>query len=128
MDYTTLITLIIIGLFAGVVSGMVGVGGGLVIVPCLVYALSFSQFNAQGTSIAAMLPPIGVLAAMNYYKADAINWKFAIIISMTFVLGGYLGSKLTLNYISESTLKRVFGILMLLGAIKLIFFSSEKIQ
>jgi len=128
MDYTTLITLILIGLFAGIASGMVGIGGGLVIVPCLVYALSFSQFGAQGTSIAAMLPPIGILAAMNYYKADAINWKFAIIISITFIAGGYLGSKLTLNYISESTLKKLFGILLLVAAIKMIFFSSEKVQ
>ena len=127
MDYTTLITLIVIGLFAGIASGMVGIGGGLVIVPCLVYALSFSQFGAQGTSIAAMLPPIGILAAMNYYKADAINWKFAIIISIAFIIGGYLGSKLTLNYINESTLKKLFGILLLVAAIKMIFFSSEKV-
>ena len=128
MDYSTIISLVIIGLFAGVASGMVGIGGGLVIVPCLVYAVSFSQFNAQGTSIAAMLPPIGILAAMNYYKADAINWKYAIIISATFILGGYFGSKLTLTYISESTLKKVFGVLMLVGGIKMIFFSSEKVQ
>ncbi len=127
MDYTTLIVLVFIGLFAGVVSGMIGIGGGLVIVPCLVYLLSFSQFDAQGTSIAAMLPPIGILAAMNYYKADAINWKFALVISITFVIGGYFGSRLTLDYISESTLKKIFGVLMLLGAVKLIFFSSEKV-
>lgn len=121
---STLIILICIGLFAGMVSGMVGVGGGIIIVPMLVYALGLTQFSAQGTSIAAMLPPIGILAAYNYHKADVINWKFALIIALSFVIGGYLGSKLTLGFISESTLKKVFGGLMLIGAIKLIFFSK----
>ncbi|PCI96384.1 MAG: permease [Flavobacteriales bacterium] len=124
MSATTLIILISIGLFAGIISGMIGIGGGLIMVPFLVYLLGFNQFSAQGTSLAAMLPPIGILAAFNYYKADAINWKFAIIISLTFVVGGYLGSKLTLNFISESVLKKIFGGLMLIGAIKMIFFSK----
>lgn len=124
MSATTLIILVLIGLFAGIVSGMIGIGGGLIMVPFLVYALGLSQFSAQGTSLAAMLPPIGILAAFNYYKADAINWKYAIIISLTFIVGGYLGSKLTLNFISESVLKKIFGGLMLIGAIKMIFFSK----
>ena len=124
MSATTLIILISIGLFAGIISGMIGIGGGLIMVPFLVYLLGFNQFLAQGTSLAAMLPPIGILAAFNYYKADAINWKFAIIISLTFVVGVYLGSKLTLNFISESVLKKIFGGLMLIGAIKMIFFSK----
>lgn len=124
MSVSTLLVLVLIGLFAGVVSGMIGVGGGIIIVPALVYVLSLSQFSAQGTSIAAMLPPIGILAAYNYYRADAINWKYALIISITFVIGGYFGSRLTLGFISESTLKKIFGGLMLLGAVKLIFFSK----
>lgn len=124
MSVTTLVILIFIGLFAGMLSGMVGVGGGIVIVPALVYLLGVTQFSAQGTSIAAMLPPIGILAAYNYYRADAVNWKYALIISLTFVAGGYLGSKLTLGFISEAMLKKIFGGLMLLGAIKLIFFSK----
>jgi len=124
MSMTTIIILISIGLFAGIISGMIGIGGGLIIVPSLVYALSLSQFGAQGTSIAAMLPPIGILAAYNYHRADAINWKFALIIAATFIIGGYIGSKLTLNFISESMLKKIFGIIMLIGAIKMIFFSK----
>lgn len=103
---------------------MIGIGGGLIIVPSLVFILGFNQFGAQGTSIAAMLPPIGILAAYNYYRADAINWKFAIIIAVTFVIGGYIGSKLTINFISEPVLKKIFGGLMLIGAIKMIFFSK----
>ena len=124
MSITTLFFLVIIGFGAGILSGMIGIGGGLIMVPALVYLMGMNQFEAQGTSIAAMLPPIGILAAFNYYKVDAINMKFAIIIGLTFVLGGYLGSKLTLNFISESTLKKIFGIVMLVGGIKMIFFSK----
>ena len=124
MSITTLLILVCIGVFAGILSGMIGIGGGLVIVPSLVYLLSFNQFGAQGTSIAAMLPPIGILAAYNYHKADAINWKFALVIAVTFVIGGYIGSRLTLSFISESALKKIFGVLMLIGAIKMIFFSK----
>ena len=124
MSITTLLILVCVGVFAGIISGMIGIGGGLIIVPSLVYLLSLNQFGAQGTSIAAMLPPIGILAAYNYHRADAINWKYALIISATFIIGGYLGSKLTINFISESALKKIFGFLMLLGAIKMIFFSK----
>ena len=124
MSISTLLILICIGVFAGMASGMIGVGGGIIIVPFLVYALGINQFNAQGTSIAAMLPPIGILAAYNYHRADAINWKFAVVIAISFIIGGYFGSKLTLGFISESTLKKIFGGIMLLGAIKLIFSSK----
>ncbi|MBL4594485.1 MAG: sulfite exporter TauE/SafE family protein [Flavobacteriales bacterium] len=124
MSITTLLILACIGVFAGIVSGMIGIGGGLIIVPSLLYLLGVNQFGAQGTSIAAMLPPIGILAAYNYHRADAVNWKYALIISATFIIGGYLGSKLTINFISESALKKIFGVLMLIGAIKMIFFSK----
>jgi uncharacterized membrane protein YfcA len=124
MSLTTLIILVAIGLIAGIAGGMIGIGGGLIIVPCLVYFLGLSQFEAQGTSVATLLLPIGVLAAYNYHKADSINWKFALIIALTFIVGGYIGSKLTINFLSESTVKKVFGVIMLIGAIKMIFFSK----
>ncbi len=124
MSISTLIILICIGLFAGVIGGMLGIGGGLIIIPCLIYFLGLSQFEAQGTSIATLLLPIGVLAAYNYHRADVINWKFAMIIAVTFIIGGYVGSRLTIGFISESTLKKIFGVLMLIGAIKMIFFSK----
>jgi uncharacterized membrane protein YfcA len=124
MSITTLIILVSIGLFAGIAAGMIGIGGGLVIVPCLVYFLHLPQFEAQGTSVATLLLPIGVLAAYNYHQAEAINWKYALIIALTFIVGGYIGSKLTLNFLSESTVKKVFGVIMLVGAIKMIFFSK----
>ena len=119
MDLTTFFVLVLIGIFAGVASGFVGIGGGIVIVPALVYVLGLSQYEAQGTSILLMLPPIGILAAMNYYKADAVNWKYALVIAVTFVIGGYFGSKLSLK-LDASLVKFIFGVLMLLVAVKMI--------
>ena len=124
MSITTLIVLVAIGLFAGIAGGMIGIGGGLVIAPCLVYFLGLSQFEAQGTSVATLLLPIGVLAAYNYHKADVIHLKYALIIALTFIVGGYIGSKLTINFLSESAVKKLFGVIMLIGAIKMIFFSK----
>lgn len=120
MSIQTIIILILIGIFAGVLSGFVGIGGGIVIVPALVFFLGLSQLEAQGTSLALMLPPIGALAVANYYKAGNLNIKYAIIIAVFFIVGGYLGSKISLA-ISPEKVKKLFGIFMLLIALKLIF-------
>lgn len=124
MDLSTLLILIGIGLAAGVLSGMIGVGGGIIIVPGLVYLLGLTQHSAQGTSLALMLPPIGILAAMNYYKAGALNVKYAAVIAIAFIIGGYFGSKLSLTVISEENMKKIFGFIMLFVSIKLVFFSK----
>ncbi len=124
MGPTTILILIVIGLIAGILSGMIGIGGGIIIVPALIYFLGLSQLNAQGTSIALMLPPIGILAAMNYYKAGALNIKYAIVISLAFIIGGYFGSKLSISYISEEQMKKVFGTILLFVSLKMIFFSK----
>lgn len=116
--------LIIIGISAGILSGMIGVGGGIIMVPALVYFMHMSQLEAQGTSIAIMLPPVGILAAYNYYKAGALNIKFAVIIAIAFIIGGYLGSKISISILSETILKKIFGLVMLLVSIKLLFFSK----
>jgi len=88
-------------------------------VPALVYLLGLSQFEAQGTSLLLMLPPIGILAVLNYYQTGVVNWKYATVIALTFVVGGYFGSKITLK-LDETLVKLIFGILMLLVAIKMI--------
>ncbi|MBD99303.1 MAG: permease [Verrucomicrobia bacterium] len=124
MSITTLVILLLIGIFAGILSGLIGVGGGIIIVPALVYFLGVSQHTAQGTSLALMLPPIGILAAMNYYKAGALNIKYAAVIAVAFVIGGYLGSKLSITYINEILMKKIFGFILLIAAIKMIFFSK----
>ena len=119
MSISTFIILIVIGLLAGILSGLVGVGGGIIMIPLLIILLGLTQHQAQGTALFAMLPPIGILAAINYYKQGFVKWEFAAVIAFTFVIGGYFGSKLSLS-LPPQTVRRVFGVIMLLGAIKLI--------
>lgn len=121
MSISEIAILAAIGLGAGVLSGMFGVGGGILIVPALVIFLGMTQHGAQGTSIGVILLPIGILAAYNYYTSGNLNIRYALVIALAFIAGGYLGSKISLE-ISETLLKRLFGILMLLVAVKMIFF------
>jgi len=116
-----ILALIIIGIAAGVLSGMFGVGGGIIIVPALVFFLGMTQHQAQGTSLGLMLLPIGILAAWNYYKTGNLNIKYGLIIAGAFVLGGYFGSKISLS-LDQVLVKRIFGFLMLAVALKLIIF------
>ena len=120
MSISTFVVLIIIGLLAGILSGLVGVGGGIIMIPLLIMLLGLTQHQAQGTALFAMLPPIGILAAMNYFKQGYVKWEYAVVIALTFVIGGYLGSKLSLS-LPPQTVRRVFGVVMLIGGIKLIF-------
>lgn len=120
MNITTFILLLIIGLSAGVLSGFAGVGGGVIIIPALIILLGMSQFEAQGTSLAMMIPPIGIMAAFNYYKDGYINWKYALVLALFFFIGGYFGSKLALN-ISESMVKKAFAIFIILVGVKMLF-------
>ena len=120
MSIFTILSLVVIGVLAGFISGFVGVGGGILIIPLLIVFLGLTQHQAQGTTLFTLLPPIGILAAINYYKAGHVKWEYALIIALTFVVGGYFGSKLSLS-LPSSTVRRVFGIIMLLGSIKLIF-------
>ncbi len=115
------IVLVMIGISAGLLSGMFGVGGGLIIVPALVFLLGMTQHGAQGTSLGLMLLPIGILGAYNYYATGNLNIKYGLIIALTFVLGAYFGSKISLA-IDHILLKRIFGGLMLVIALKMIFF------
>ncbi|MBG7630211.1 MAG: sulfite exporter TauE/SafE family protein [Bacteroidetes bacterium] len=123
MTVTTIITLIIIGLLAGILSGLVGVGGGIIMVPLFVLVLGLTQHNAQGLSLAVMLPPVTFLAVYNYHTSGEggnIDWRIALTVSLLFIIGGFLGSKLALQ-IDQRMLKKVFGVFMLLIALKLIF-------
>ncbi|MDA7794250.1 sulfite exporter TauE/SafE family protein [Flavobacteriales bacterium] len=119
MSFTTLLLLVLIGLCAGLLSGFVGVGGGIIIIPLLMLLVGMGQHNAQGTSLAVMLPPIGILAAWNYHKEGFVNWKYAVIISLAFIIGGYFSSKWAVT-VDTKTLKKVFGLILLLGGLKLI--------
>jgi uncharacterized membrane protein YfcA len=118
MSVSMLILLLVIGIITGVVAGMFGIGGAIVMVPALVFIMGFSQHMAQGTSLAVMLPPIGIIATWNYWKAGQVNFKFALILAVAFLVGSYFGSKLALN-IPQNILKKLFGVLLLLVAAKM---------
>ncbi len=114
-----LIILVGIGIVTGIMAGIFGIGGGLVVIPALVFILGLSQQSAQGTSLAMMLPPIGLIAAINYYKAGFVNIKFALILAAAFLVGSYCGSKIAVN-LSQEVLKKTFGLLLLVVAIKML--------
>lgn len=120
MSTSVVLILIAIGLVAGTISGLIGVGGAIIIIPALLYFVGMNQYQAQGTSLAIMLPPIGLLAAFNYYKAGELNLKYALIIASAFLIGGYLGSKLALT-IPVENLRKIFGFILLTIAIHIIF-------
>ena len=120
MTTSTIIILIAIGLFAGIFSGMIGLGGGLIIIPALMYLLHLDQHTAQGTSLAIMLPPIGLMAAYNYYKAGALNIQFAAVIAIAFFVGGYFGSRWALN-MPEALLRKIFAVTLIVVAIKMLW-------
>ena len=110
---------IILGLVAGGLSGLVGIGGGVLIVPVLVFLFGFSQQQAQGTTLALMVPPIGLLAAWTYWKQGLVDVRVALLICAGFIIGGLLGAKLATN-LSNPVLEKVFGVVMLLISIKMI--------
>src|SRR5674536_125783 len=89
MSTSMLLILIVIGIITGVMAGMLGIGGAIIMIPALVFFLGISQQTAQGTSLAVMLPPIGIIAAYNYYKAGEVNIKFAIVLAIFFLVGSY---------------------------------------
>jgi uncharacterized protein len=120
LDFQTVIYLILIGVTAGILSGFIGIGGGIIIVPGLIYLIGLTQLQAQGTSLALMLPPIGILAFMHYYKEGNVDLKLAGIVAITFVIGGFFGAKLA-HKVDENLVKIIFGAIMLLIAIKLIY-------
>ena len=118
MGMETVLLLIVIGLVAGVLSGMIGVGGGIIVVPALVFFLGFNQHQAQGTSLGLLLLPVGILAVMNYYNKGFIDIKVVAIMSLAFILGGWLGSKLSLS-LPADTVKKIFALLLFYTGIKM---------
>jgi len=119
MSANEIIILLIIGLTAGVIAGALGVGGAIIIVPALVFFFHMPQHTAQGTSLAILLFPVGILAFLTYYRQGLVNFKVAIIVMLAFVIGGYFGSLLSVH-LPEKPLKILFGALMLAAGLKMI--------
>jgi len=125
MDIQTIIVLVLIGIAAGMLSGLVGVGGGIVIVPALIFFLGFSQKMAQGTSLGILLLPVGILGVMQYYKMGFIDMRVVLIISLAFFFGSYYGSRIALS-LPQETIKKIFAVFLILIAVKLLFFDKKK--
>lgn len=118
------IYLLLIGLAAGFMGGLVGIGGGVIIVPALVMILGMSQHQAQGTSLMMILFPVGILGVLNYYKQGYVDFKYAGLLALGFFIGSYLGSKYSLS-LPQLTVKRIFAIIMMLLALKILFIDKK---
>lgn len=125
MSAQTIFLLVLVGLTAGVLSGLIGVGGGIIIVPALVLLFGFSQKEAQGTSLAILLLLIGIFSFYEYYQQGRIKIIYAIIVAATFFIGSYIGSKFSFP-LNEQKLKRIFALTMMLLSIRMLFFETHK--
>jgi len=119
MTLAIVFALMAIGLLAGILSGFIGICGGIVMISCLLL-MGFSQHQAQGTSLAVLVVPVTAAAVYNYYKEGYIDWRFAALIAVFFVIGGFFGSKLAIS-IDQKILKKIFGVILLIVAGKMIF-------
>lgn len=117
---TNIFLYLLLGLAAGILSGLIGIGGGTIIVPALIFLFGFSQHLAQGTTLALLVPPIGILAAWTYYKQGYVDLHIAALICIGFFFGGLLGAKLA-THLSNVILEMIFGVTLLLIALKMIF-------
>ena len=116
-----LIYYVILGLVAGVASGLIGIGGGIIMIPALALIFKLSQKSAQGTTLAVMVPPIGLWAAWTYYKSGYVDLKMTGLICAGFFVGGYIGARFAIG-LPNSTLQKVFGAMLLAAGIRMIFF------
>lgn len=110
---------IIIGLVAGMLGGLIGTGGAVIMIPALVLLLGYNQHTAQGTALAALIPPIGLLAAFEYYKEGNVNITAAFFIAGGFFIGGFFGAKIA-ALIDDNILRKIFGLILLLISIRMI--------
>ena len=125
MDVQTILIIIMVGVAAGILGGLVGVGGGIIIVPALVYFIGFSQKTAQGTSLGLIMLPVGILGVLQYYKQGHVDFKVVGILAIGFLAGSFFGSKFALS-LPQETIKKIFAVLMIIIAIKMLFFDKEQ--
>ncbi len=115
----TYLTLLLIGLVAGVAAGMFGIGGGLIIVPALLFIMKAKALEAIGTSLAALIPPVGLLGAAEYYRAGHINLRWAALIALGLFVGAYFGARLIIS-LPEATIRRIYAAFLLLISIRML--------
>ncbi len=118
-----LIQLLGIGLLAGVAGGMFGIGGGAIMVPAMVLLLGMEQKFATGTSVAAQILPIGILAAIVYQRNGNLNWKYAVVIAIGLVIGNLFGALFANQpFISGETMKKLYGVFLLVIGVRYLFY------
>lgn len=126
MDTNMILGLLLIGLAAGVLGGMVGVGGGLIVVPALVFFFGFSQHEAQGTSLGLLVLPVALLGMLNYYKQGYVDFKVVGLLAVSFLIGSYFGSKWAIT-LPQETIKKYFALLLFYSAFKMIGWEQQLI-
>jgi len=114
------LSLVVLGLLAGALSGLIGIGGGIIIIPALVFIYGFSQHQAQGTTLAMLVPPIGILAAWTYYRQGFVDIKIAVLIGLGFFAGAYVGARWATSF-NGPVLEKIFGAALFLISIKMMF-------
>jgi uncharacterized membrane protein YfcA len=114
-----------LGLFVGALSGILGIGGGVFLIPGLMYLFHFSQQKAQGTTLAAMVPPIGLFAAMQYYKQGFVDITAALCIACGFTFGAFVTAGL-IRYIPSTLLSQIFGTLLLFLGVRMVVMSERQ--
>jgi uncharacterized protein len=117
---TNILLYLLLGLAAGALSGLIGIGGGVIIVPALILFFGLSQHQAQGTTLALLIPPVGILAVWTYYKQGYVNLEIAGYMCVGFFVGGLLGAKMA-THVSNVVLEKIFGVALLLIAVKMLF-------
>jgi uncharacterized membrane protein YfcA len=110
---------LVLGVAVGIISGLIGLGGGVFIIPALVYGFGMSQHKAQGTSLGALLAPIGLLAFIQYYKAGNVDLRAAVMIAIGFLVGGHFGGHWA-QLVSENILRRGFAVLLIVMGIHML--------
>jgi hypothetical protein len=120
MNFNDASLYVLLGLLAGFLSGLIGIGGGTIIVPVLVLYFGLSQKLAQGTTLAMLIPPVGILAAWTYYKQGYVDFSIALLICLGFIFGGLIGAKVATG-LPNIMLEKIFGVALLIIAIKMIF-------
>lgn len=124
MDWSQILLLALIGTMAGFLSGLLGIGGAVIVIPALMFFLKFSQPMAQGTTLVMLIPPVGALAAWQYYRTGNADWKVAFILAVFFFISGYLGAKFA-NVIPQETLRKIFAVMLILIAVQMLFFEKN---
>lgn len=125
MEPSTILLLLLLGLFAGFMSSLVGIGGGIIMVPGMVLLLGFNQKLAQGSSLLVLCLPVAAMGAYAYYKAGNVDWRASLFLALSFVVGGYLGG-LFVNKLDNQMVKKIFALFLLFFAIKTLFFDKKK--